>query len=84
MTKLDDDEFHRIEVKWKSDVDLRLDRLCSFVDRYQSYLELCIERESDKKRMRQAVIEKTLIGLAWGGVVFIGVAIWNYLRAQLR
>ena len=89
MTGVDSDELtpqrlREIEGRWKSDVDLKLDRLVKFADRYQAYLELCIDREADAKKMRHAVMEKTLIGLAWGGVVFVGVAIWQYVRAALR
>ena len=89
MTGVDSDELtpqrlREIEGRWKSDVDAKLDRLCRFADRYQAYLELCIDNESERKKLRHAVMEKTLIGLAWGGVVFIGLAIWHYVRAALK
>lgn len=81
---MQDAEFKRIEAQWKSDVDLKLDRLVTFANDYEAYLKLCMERESERKKLRTAVIEKTVIGLAWALVVFLGLSSWHYVRAVMR
>lgn len=42
------------------------------------YHTLMIEDINSRKRLRQAVMEKTISGLVWSAVVGAGVAIWNY------
>lgn len=84
MDELTPERLRQIEGRWKSDVDLKLDRLVRFADAYEGYLKLCLERETERKAMRRAIIEKTLIGLVWAAVVFVGVSTWHSLRAALK
>jgi len=72
------------EHRWKVDVDKRLDRLCSFADDYEEYLKLCLLREKRKSKLQEAVIEKTIGGLVWSGLIFLGLAIWQYMREHLK
>lgn len=81
---MNEQDFKRIEMQWKSDVDLKLDRLVRFADAYEAYLKLCMEREQQMKDLRRAVIEKTIIGLAWATIIFLGAAAWHYVRAMVK
>lgn len=42
------------------------------------YHALMIEDIDGRKKLRQAVIEKTISGLVWSAVVGAGIAVWNY------
>lgn len=45
------------------------------------YHELMIENIEANKRLRQAIIEKTVAGLVWGTLVGVGIACWQYLKS---
>ena len=73
-----------IEGRWKSDVDLKLDSLVSFAKEYEDLLKLLIERERQRERLRQAIIEKTLSALVLAGVVGLLSLAWAGLTGELR
>ena len=77
------EEIRHIEATWKSDVDKKLDRLIKFADAYEMYLKLCLERELDKKILRQAVIQKTTVGLIWLLLGITAMALWNYFLRSI-
>lgn len=89
MTDLSDEELRRIDGRWKSDVDrksdidLKLDKLVAFATKYESLLVLLTEREQRRKARWDAIIDKTLTGLIWAGIVFIGVAVLAYGKQVL-
>ena len=78
------EEISSIEARWKSDVDLKLDRMIRFADAYEAYLKLCLEREIDRKLIRRAVIEKSLAGALWVILGLTCVAVWDYIRHSLK
>lgn len=78
------DEIKRIETQWKSDVDLKLDRLVSFADKYEKLLDLLLAREQARERLRTAIIEKTLSALIWASIVFVGVTVVSYAKAYFN
>lgn len=48
----------------------------------QRWVRLAIEREARRAALARAVIEKSLAGLVWAGVIAGGVALWReFLRA---
>jgi hypothetical protein len=40
--------------------------------------------ERKRAKLQDAVIEKTLSGLAWSVVVALGLAVWTYLKASIK
>ena len=48
------------------------------------YHQLMIEDIDSRKRLRQAVMEKTISGLVWAIVVAAGIALWTWFKAQVR
>lgn len=48
------------------------------------YHQLMIDGIEAKKRLRQAVIEKTIAGLVWGALVGLGAAFWHGAIAYLK
>ena len=53
-------------------------------DGHRRYHELLIEREAQRVRMRQAIIEKTLGGLLWTIMCAVGLALWQFFLSKLR
>lgn len=88
--RMTDDEFKRIEARWKSDVDLRLsdgaaklDRLLAFAAKYEAYLESELEQKRQLALMRRAIIEKSLVALIWACIVGAGTLFWQGAKAWL-
>lgn len=50
----------------------------------QEWVRKAIEAESRKIRFRDAVIEKSLAGLVWAALLFLGAAVWSYVRTLLH
>ena len=48
----------------------------------RQWVELAIQREAQSIRLRQAIIEKTLTGLVWAGVVGLGVIVMTWLESH--
>lgn len=65
------EEIKRLEGRWKSDVDLKLDRLVKFADTHEPFLALLLEREQERaefwKAMRQHAAKVGIGSLITGG-----------------
>lgn len=46
----------------------------------QQWVRLAIQKEVQSIKLRQAVIEKTLAGLVWSGLVALGYVIVDFLK----
>ena len=46
------------------------------------WLQLAVEKEAQSVKMRRAIIEKTLTGLVWVVLGWIGLAVLDYLRLR--
>lgn len=82
LDDLTPERIKEIETRWKSDVDAKLDRVIRFIDANEALLKMLTEREIDRRALRKAVIEKTLAGLVWGGIVGIGALAWAGIKAE--
>ncbi len=45
----------------------------------REFLQLAVRRAARRERLQQAIIEKSLAGLVWGLVLFLGVVFYEYL-----
>ena len=81
---MDAEEIRRIEAVWKSDVDLKLDRLVRFADTYEHYLEAVTLREKKSaefwERMREHAAKWGMISLISGAFY----AMWLGGKAIVR
>lgn len=73
-----------IETRWKSDVDLKLDRLVAFANSYEPFLALLLEREQSKAAFRKAVMEKTTVGLLMAAVALAANGLWEGVQQWIR
>ena len=54
------------------------------IEGHRRYHEVMIEDIESRKRLTQAIIEKTISGLVWAAVVGIGIAVWHELESLLK
>jgi hypothetical protein len=47
------------------------------------YHQLMIEDIDAKKRLREAIVQKTIAGLVWGAMIGLGIAVWQYIKSLL-
>lgn len=48
------------------------------------YHQIMIEQIEERRRLRRAVMEKSIAGLVWGGIVFLALAAWHYIKTQIK
>jgi len=48
------------------------------------YHDLMIEGIDAKKRLREAIMQKTIAGLVWGAMIGLGLAVWQYVKSLLK
>lgn len=72
--------------RWRDDLEKRFADAFPGADHvgHCRYHELMIEDIAARKRLRQAVMEKTIAGLVWGALVGLGIAAWQYLKTMIR
>lgn len=51
---------------------------------HKNYHETVMEELATRKKWRDAVIEKSLAGLIWAGIVGIGSACWAYIKDHIK
>lgn len=69
--------------RWRDDMEQR------FADAFPGgdhvghcrYHQLMIDDIDSRKKLRQAVLEKSVAGLVWGALVFLGLACWSYFKS---
>lgn len=72
------EEIRRLETRWKSDVDLKLDRLIRFVDKYEGYLESLTLREKNRAEFYDRLKEHVA---KWGIIGVLGFLCFSVLMA---
>lgn len=50
-----------------------------FSDVYLPHLKLSLKREQDRDKLRQAIIEKGLLGALFAVATFVGASIWEHV-----
>ena len=76
------ERIRQIELRWKSDVDSKLDRVVRFIDKNEALLNMLTEREAYRAAVRKAVIEKTLTALVWAAIVTVVSLTWAGLKSE--
>lgn len=51
---------------------------------HRRYHQTMIEILEERRRLRVAIQEKTISGLVWALMVFIGLAAWHYIKTNLE
>lgn len=48
------------------------------------YIRLAMAREAKREKLYDAIIEKSIAGLAWAFLVAVGSSIWMYIKDHLK
>ena len=82
-----DEEIKRIEQRWKSDVDLKLDRMIAFLEKYEPYLESATRREKKRaefwERMGEHAAKWGMISLLTGAFYALYLGAKTMVRASM-
>ena len=72
--------------RWRDDLEKRFAEAFPGGDHvgHCRYHTLMIEDIDSRKRLRHAVMEKTISGLVWAIVVAAGIALWTWFKAQVK
>lgn len=78
MTDLDRDEFIQLIAKAVAEKA----KPASLTDEEQRWVRMAIMKEAQSIELRKAIIEKTLGGLVWAGLVALGYAFLEWAKAH--
>jgi hypothetical protein len=72
--------------RWKDDMERRFAEAFPGGDHigHCRYHALMIEDIEEKRRLRRAVMEKTIAALVWSAIFGLGIAVWQYLKTMLK
>jgi len=72
--------------RWRSDMEKRFAEAFPAGDHigHCRYHALMIEDIDARKKLRRAVLEKSIAGLVWAAMVALGIAVWQYIKSQVR
>ncbi len=51
---------------------------------HRRYHQTMIEMLEEKRKLRVAIQEKTISGLVWAGLLFVGLACWQYIKSLVE
>lgn len=80
-----DERFESLE-RWRDDIERRFAEAFPGGDHigHCRYHSLMIERNEELRRLRAAILEKTVAGLVWAVLVGVAIAGWNYVSESIR
>ncbi len=66
----------------------KLDHLATEMERFHGQYEATLRAIKEERQrigeLRRAVVEKSLVGIAWALLVFIAYAAWAYLKEHVK
>ena len=82
---MSDERIDQLE-RWREDMERRFAEAFPGGDHvgHCRYHQLMIEDIDAKKRLREAIMQKTIAGLVWGAMIGLGLAVWQYLKSLLK
>lgn len=72
--------------RWRDDLERRFAEAFPGGDHagHCRYHMIMIEQIEERRRLRRAVMEKTIGGLVWGALVTVALACWHYVKSQIK
>ena len=65
-------------------VEAMVDEQKEYAKKYTAFLDMLIEEKKESKRLRDRALDSAASGTAWAGITFVGLAIWYYIKEQIR
>lgn len=79
-TRLNEQQHHENQEK----IDCIMSELKTFRLQYEDMLKEMKIAKLRAEQIRIAVLEKSVAGLIWAVIVFLGLAAWNYIKGSMR
>lgn len=83
-----DAEFKRSELRWRSDMENEIKKLVALqqarAEKYDAFIDMLVIREQGRQKLREAIIEKTLGGAVWAGLIFLAAAVWQSVKEHVK
>ena len=54
-----------------------------FNEAYMPHLKLTVKREQDREKLREAIIEKGLLGALFALATFVGASMWEHIAHMI-
>lgn len=72
--------------RWKDEMEKRFAEAFPAGDHvgHCRYHSIMIEQLEERRRLRRAVVEKTIAGLVWGTLAAIAIAVWQYIKTEIK
>ena len=51
---------------------------------HSMYHQMLIDKERRRAKLVDSIVEKTLSGLIWSAVLAVGLAVWSYIKLELK
>lgn len=81
---ISDDEIKRIDARWKSDVDTKLDKMLARSEKYDQFLDMLMKREESREALRQIFIQKGVGAVVWSVVLGTCTLIWVGITHEVK
>ena len=82
--RMGDAEIRIIEARWKSDVDLKLDKMLARSEKYDQFLDMLIKREESREALRQIFIQKGIGAVVWSAVIGTCTILWIGFMHEIK
>ena len=73
------------------DITVKVDHIAGRVDAMhetqQKFLPLLkdiTESRKSSRTLHRGIIEKSVVGMVWGAIVFVGLSAWHYIKVLLE
>ena len=87
------DQFRQSELRWRSDIQDRIDSLLRGQEefreweiarklKYDGFIDTMIDREKKRMALWDAIIQKSIVGLCWAGIVAVGALIVSGIKSE--
>jgi hypothetical protein len=72
--------------RWRDDMERRFAEAFPGGDHvgHCRYHTLMIQAIEESRNLRVAIQTKTISGLIWAGLVVVGLAVWSYIKNQIK
>jgi hypothetical protein len=80
-----DDRLDDLE-SWRDDMEAKFKAAFPLGDHegHRRAHEVMMEELHERRRLRQAVVEKSVAGLVWAIMVALGIAVWQYIKREIK
>ena len=77
-------DMRRSQLELNKKVDCIVESIHTFQETWEGTLKVAKDNQIQNAQLKQALIEKGLVGSVWAVMAFLAYASWEYVRAHLK